>query len=589
MKKELPLQRDMEPIGQIIFGFVAFFAFCVLSSCGHQRESIPHELVDIDSALMKGDYRKGEILLDEYEDQLSDVESEDVLMYHKLMRAFLRYRMGKESNRISLMDSICNHYDQEDTKTEYALSSLIIGDAYRRIREYSESIEHLLKAEETALAIKNENILCWVYRQRGKVYYDQLMYEDAQYYFQKHDSLAMVLQDVRQMILSAEEMGVVYTLKGDVDSTILSYKRSINLAKSRKDSSFFLPQTRARLYDIYIQIEEYDSVKNVMPCDSMNYDNWAYYYKGVGDVDSAIYYFHKCLHNYNAITDRRCLRELIGLEKNRGNLKEVVSLYEQLAVTEDSIKKLDKEVETKRTQARYDYEQMKQQRDELARKKERIDWIIVVSLSFILLLIVTAYLYLSNKWKDKQAELSREKRLRQEEENKRKQSEKQLTENLQQQAQLKQQLEKAEQDEETFKRLQTEADLLAAENQVIEARQKRHRLLLDEFQNSDLYRRIKQNTGNRDFKLRDEEWLQLSASLDNVYDDLTKRILNLANLNPTELRVVYLLKIGVQPADMATILCKSKSAISMIRTRMYEKIFGKTGTATALDEYIQNF
>jgi hypothetical protein len=53
--------------------------------------------------------------------------------------------------------------------------------------------------------------------------------------------------------------------------------------------------------------------------------------------------------------------------------------------------------------------------------------------------------------------------------------------------------------------------------------------------------------------------------------------------------VVYLLKIGVQPADMATILCKSKSAISMIRTRMYEKIFGKTGTATALDEYIQNF
>lgn len=51
----------------------------------------------------------------------------------------------------------------------------------------------------------------------------------------------------------------------------------------------------------------------------------------------------------------------------------------------------------------------------------------------------------------------------------------------------------------------------------------------------------------------------------------------------------YLLKIGVQPADMATILCKSKSAISMIRTRMYEKIFGKSGTATALDEYIQNF
>lgn len=567
---------------------MAFFACCVLSSCGHQRESIPHELVEVDSALMKGDYRKGAILLDEYEDQLPFIEPETVMMYHKLMRAFLRYRIGIESNDIRQMDSLCNYFRKSDTE-EYILALLISGDAYRHIQEYPAAMECCLHAETKAKNMEKDNILCWIYRQEGIIYKAQQMYDEAQECYSKHFALANKLQDKRQMIMGAHDMGFVYTYKGDVDSTILYYKKSIELAKTRNDSSVFLAQTRARLYDIYIQIEEYDSVKNVMPRDSMNYDNWAYYYKGLGNTDSAICYFKKCISNYTLYTDRRCLRELIGLEKNRGNLKEVVTLYEQLAVTEDSIRKLDKEVETKRTQARYDYEQMKRQRDELARKKERNDWILGVSLSFLFLLIVTAYLYLNNKWKDKQAELSHEKLLRQEEENKRKQSEKQLTENLQQQAQLKQQLEKAEHDEETFKRLQTEADLLAAENQVIEARQKRHRLLLDEFLNSDLYRRIKQNAGNRDFKLSDEEWLQLSTSLDGVYDDLTKRILNLANLNPTELRVVYLLKIGVQPTDMATILCKSKSAISMMRTRMYEKIFGKSGTATALDEYIQNF
>ena len=588
MKKELPLQRDMRSIGQIIFGSVAIFAICMLSSCSYQRESIPQELIDIDSALMKGDYRKGAILLDEYEDQLPFIEPETVMMYHKLMRAFLRYRIGIESNDIRQMDSLCNYFRKSDTE-EYILALLISGDAYRHIQEYPAAMECCLHAETKAKNMEKDNLLCWIYRQEGIIYKAQQMYDEAQERYSKHFALANKLQDKRQMIMGAHDMGFVYTYKGDVDSTILYYKKSIELAKTRNDSSVFLAQTRARLYDIYIQIEEYDSVKNVMPRDSMNYDNWAYYYKGLGNTDSAICYFKKCISNYTLYTDRRCLRELIGLEKNRGNLKEVVALYEQLAVTEDSIRKLDKEVETKRTQARYDYEQMKRQRDELARKKERIDWIIGVSLSFIFLLIVTAYLYLNNKWKDKQAELSHEKLLRQEEENKRKQSEKQLTENLQQQAQLKLQLEKAEHDEETYKRLQTEADLLAAENQVIEARQKRHRLLLDEFQESDIYRRIKQNAGNRDFKLSDEEWFQLSANIDSVYDNLTKRILNLANLNPTELRVVYLLKIGIQPADMATILCKSKSAITMIRTRMYEKIFGKTGTATALDEYIQNF
>lgn len=455
-----------------------------------------------------------------------------------------------------------------------------MGDAHLHIQEYPAAMECCLLAETKAEKMKKENLLCWIYRQKGIIYKAQQMYDEAQQCYRKHFALAKKLQDKRQMIMGAHDMGFVYTYKGDVDSTILYYKKSIELAKTRKDSALFLAQTKARLYDIYIQIEEYDSVKNVMPRDSMNYENWAYYYKGIGNIDSAIWYFKRCISNYTLYTDRRCLQELISLEKNRGNMKDVVALYDQLAVTEDSIRKLDKEADTKRVQARYDYEQMKQQRDELTQKKDRVDWFIGVSLSILILLVVMAYLYLSNKWKDKLAELNCEKLLRQEEENRRKQSEKQFADNIEQQKRLKLQLERIEHDEDTRKRLQTEADLLAAESQVIEARQKRHRLLLDEFQNSDLYRRIKQNAGNRDFKLSEEEWLQLSANLDNVYDNLTKRILNLANLNSTELRVVYLLKVGVQPSDMASILYKSKSAITMIRNRMYEKIFGKTGTAT---------
>jgi len=581
----------MESIGRIIFGVVAYMAICVLSSCSNQRESMPQELVAIDSALMKGEYRKGEILLDEYEDQDSFSESEAVMMYHKLMRAFLRYRVGEERNSIGLMDSLCNYYDRTDTQREFILSQLIMGDAYRKIHEYPSALDCCLHAETLAKENSRNDLLCWIYRQMGQIYKQQLMYDDAQIYFRKHHALAERLQDVRQMILAAEEMGFVYTYKGDVDSTIYWYKKGIELARNRKDSITYLPTAKFHLYDIYIQIGAYDSVKNVMPRDSMNYDNWAYYYKGVGNIDSAIYYFHKCLHNYNAITDRRCLRELIGIEKSRGNLKEVVHLYEQLAVTEDSIRKLDKEAETKLTQARYDYEQLKQQHNELVKNKERNDWIMGISLTFVLLLIAMVFLYLNNKWKDKKAELEREKLLRHEEETKRKQSEKQLEENIRQQVQIMRQQTEAEakNDAETLLRLQSEADLLAAENKVIEARQKRHKLLLDEFQNSDLYRYIKQNAGNHDFRLNDAEWLQLSESLDNVYDNLTKRILNLANLNSTELRVVYLLKLGVQPTDMSIILCKSKSAITMIRNRMYEKIFGKKGTATALDEYIQSF
>ena len=579
----------MKLIGQILFVLVAISAICMFSSCDNQKESIPDDLVEIDSALMKGECRKAEILLDEYEDQHYDNdEPEETMMFHKLMRAFVRYRKGEEFNDIKQMDSICNYYAKSDTE-ESILSLLIMADAYRHIQEYPTAMKYCLSEENKAVNMRKENLLCWIYRQKGIIYKVQQMYDDAQRCYRKHYALAEKLQDKRQMIMGAHDMGFVYTYKGDVDSTILYYKKSIELAKTRKDSSLYLAQTRAQLYDIYIQIEAYDSVKNVMPRDSMNYDNWAYYYKSIGNIDSAIYNFKQCVGNYSLNTDRRCLRELINIEKKCGNLKEVVALYEQLALTEDSIKRIGKEEETKRTQVRYDYEQIKQQHDELAKKKVRNDWIAAVSLSILILLIVIAYLFISNKWKDKKAELNHEKLLRQEEENKRKQSEKQLADNIMQQEQLKQQLEKVEHDLDIRKRLLTETDLLSAENRVIEARQKRHRLLLDEFHDSDLYRRIRQNVGNHNFRLSEEDWLQLSTYLDNVYDNLTKRILNIANLNPTELRIIYLLKLEVQPIDMAIILCKSKSAITMIRNRMYKKIFGKNGTTTALDEYIKNF
>jgi hypothetical protein len=345
------------------------------------------------------------------------------------------------------------------------------------------------------------------------------------------------------------------------------------------------------LYDIYIQIEAYDSVKNVMPRDSLNYDNWAYYYQGVGNEDSAIYYFNKCLNNYDVYVDRGCLRELISLEEKRGNLKEVVALYKKLEVVQDSIQKLDKEMETKRTSARYDYEQLKQQRDSMAVKKERLEWTIGAGLMFVLLLTLLAYLYMSNRWKKKDAELEREKLLRHEEEARRTLSERQLADNALQQQHLERQLTEAaaQNDTASLRRLQSEADMLAAENKLIETRQQRRQLLLDDFMNSDLYRRIKLNSGNPDFRLTEEEWDELSVGIDRVYDNLTQRIRNLANLSSTELRVVYLLKLGVLPADISNMLCKSKSAVSMIRTRMHKKIFGKSGQATELDEYIRNF
>ena len=89
--------------------------------------------------------------------------------------------------------------------------------------------------------------------------------------------------------------------------------------------------------------------------------------------------------------------------------------------------------------------------------------------------------------------------------------------------------------------------------------------------------------------MSEEEWKQLAHYLDDIYDGFTHRLLAIVNLSDTELRTCYLLKLEVSPTTMATLLFKSKQAISMIRKRLYEKITHKKGTPKQLDEFIVNF
>ena len=45
---------------------------------------------------------------------------------------------------------------------------------------------------------------------------------------------------------------------------------------------------------------------------------------------------------------------------------------------------------------------------------------------------------------------------------------------------------------------------------------------------------------------------------------------------------------GLHNMDIATIMCRQPSAISMTRSKLYMKLIGKKGTAKEFDEYIKS-
>ena len=59
------------------------------------------------------------------------------------------------------------------------------------------------------------------------------------------------------------------------------------------------------------------------------------------------------------------------------------------------------------------------------------------------------------------------------------------------------------------------------------------------------------------------------------------------NLSDTERRICCMARMNIPPLGMATILKRSKAAISLARSRMYRKLHGTPGTGQMFDAFIR--
>ena len=86
--------------------------------------------------------------------------------------------------------------------------------------------------------------------------------------------------------------------------------------------------------------------------------------------------------------------------------------------------------------------------------------------------------------------------------------------------------------------------------------------------------------------LKSDDWRELERQLKIVYPNFASSLFGLHDLSSTEWQVCMLLKLRMKPTDIASVLKKEKSSISNIRTRLYKKVFDKSGTGKDWDEFI---
>ncbi|MBP3252314.1 MAG: hypothetical protein J6M25_06710 [Prevotella sp.] len=577
-------------LSAVLFACATVTAVAVLHGCS-RTESYPQALVEADSACVAGYYGRADSLLAGSEAQTADL-AEPVRMYRQLVVLTRKYVGGGLSvDDFSMADSLCRYYHEAGPAQKEARALLLLGSTYALVDDNPSALSCCLKAE--SLARRHADLLTesWACQDIGDIYFNQRMLLECKSYFRRYADISSQFGNTMKMAYALSRMALVYTIEDNIDSIIYCYQRSNALASEWPQGKEVVCTNNFNLCDIYIQTEQYDKAKEIMPRDSMNEVNWAYWHLGNNHVDSAIFYFNKLLESRPIHSKAEFLRILIKLEKDKGNKDRVNDYYAQLLDAEDSLKEISQVEETRRTEAQYRYTLLVAERDEQAGAKKKLSWLLTALFAACVIIGFFILHAVRHFRKRKEMELVRERLLRQEEENKNRRGTEQLEQNRRQIEQLQLSLDDALQKNDSLmaKQLSDEKELLTLKNMQIETQQQQEKLKMEQLSNECYYQKLFLADGMKQDRLTEEEWVKLAHSIDDIYDHFTSRLTSVAKLSPRDLKICYLVKLNVPLVNMASLLCVSKSAVTLARLRMWKKITGENGTASQLDEFIKSF
>ena len=102
---------------------------------------------------------------------------------------------------------------------------------------------------------------------------------------------------------------------------------------------------------------------------------------------------------------------------------------------------------------------------------------------------------------------------------------------------------------------------------------------------SGIYHRI-QNSLNSGRSLGHEDWSELSEIVNSVYTGFTEKLYSLYRMTEQDYHVSLLIKVRVQPKDIALLTSHSKESLASTRSRLYQKVFGQKGSSKDWDDFV---
>lgn len=102
---------------------------------------------------------------------------------------------------------------------------------------------------------------------------------------------------------------------------------------------------------------------------------------------------------------------------------------------------------------------------------------------------------------------------------------------------------------------------------------------------SAVYRHIQDNL-NTGRPLTHHDWSELAEVVNSVYSGFTEKLYSLYRMTEQDYHVSLLIKVRVQPKDIALLTAHSKESVASTRSRLYQKVFAQKGSSKDWDDFV---
>ena len=466
-----------------------------------------------------------------------------IKMYHQLLVAELNEEVLPYRN-MELARQLVNYYKEFNDREKLIRSYIIAGHIFANCNDGPKAIEYYHNAE-SLIGDKDSDIKNKLYLSLASLLVRHNMVDEARGYANRVGYACQVARDTLGMIKAIMVLCDCYKRSSQPSTELGHLQEAMRLAdeSGRTDISLNL---RLSIAQAHYQAQSYhEALRQAQPLIGSLSDSEQHrlhallsqVYLALGQSDSAYYYAQKVMDEGNSVSKRDAHLVLSHICIQRGDRIAAEDHLNHYIEVNNELNHIENSEAVAQADAFYHNQQQTEENAQLRNENQKKQNYIILTIATIIVLIVILITYIQRHRRKQELMALR----------------------IQQLEEYKLSYEKADKKE------------LAHTEQSI--------------RQTDIYQRmVMMEEPNHP---ADEDWQMLADAVNQAYPQFSSRLFALCSLSSHEYHVCLLLKAGFEPVRIATLTLRSKAAVSTVRSRLYEKAFGKKGSAKDWDEVIR--